>query len=160
MDAVQGVFNVAVLVPLGAFAVAIFAIVSGAVSQIHARRLKAEQRMVMVQRGMSAEQIDLLLRPTPDDGEQEVRTKDPLRSLGNARRAGTVLVSVGAGLVLFGLLLTEIVRVREVLAVAAAGLIPLAIGIGFFIDYNLQTRELSRFGLEVGEELPSDSRRG
>ena len=53
--------------------------------------------------------------------------------------------------------LTAILQVREVLAVAAAGLIPLAIGIGFFIDYNLQKRELSRFGLEVGAELPGGS---
>jgi Flp pilus assembly protein TadB len=160
MGDIGSLFNVATIVPLGAFAVAIVAIVSGIVGQAHARRLKAEQRMAMVQRGLTAEQIDLLLRPTKDDGEEEVRTKDPLRSLGNTRRAGTVLVSVGAGLVLFGLLLTEIIRVREVLAVAAAGLIPLAIGIGFFVDYNLQKRELSRFDLEVGAELPSDSRRG
>jgi len=30
----------------------------------------------------------------------------------------------------------------------------LVIGIGFFIDYNLQKRELSRFGLEIGAESP------
>jgi hypothetical protein len=39
------------------------AIISGIVGQAHARRIKAEQRMAMVQRGMTAEQIDLLLRP-------------------------------------------------------------------------------------------------
>ena len=33
---------------------------------------------------------------------------------------------------------------------AAVGLIPLAIGVGFLIDYQLQKRDLSRFGLEVG----------
>jgi hypothetical protein len=48
-----------------------------------------------------------------------------------------------------------IVQDRDVLTVAAAGLIPLAIGIGFFIDYNLQKRELSRFGLEVEADLPA-----
>jgi hypothetical protein len=41
---------------------------------------------------------------------------------------------------------------RDVLAGAAVGIIPFAIGIGFFVDYNLQKRELSRFGLEVGAE--------
>jgi hypothetical protein len=84
--------------------------------------------------------------------EEKAPVKDPLRSLGNARRAGIVLVSVGVGLILFFLVLTAILQVRPVLAGAAAGLIPLAIGIGFFIDYNLQKRELSRFGLEVGAE--------
>jgi len=70
----------------------------------------------------------------------------------NARRAGIVLVSLGVGLVLFFAALSVVVHVREVLAGAAAGLIPLAIGIGFFVDYNLQKRELSRFGLEIGAE--------
>jgi hypothetical protein len=136
------------IVPLGAFLVAIVAIVSGIAGQAHARKLKAEQRMAMIQRGMPAEQIDLLLKSTRDDGE-EVKTRDPLRSLGNARRVGIVLVSVGAGIILFGLLLAQIERDRETLIVAATGLIPLAIGIGFFVDYALQKRELARFGLEV-----------
>ncbi len=155
MEGLSGVLNAAVMVPLGAFAVAIIAIMSGVISQAHARRLKAEQRMAMVQRGMSAEQIDLLLRPTKEEGEEgEPRTKDPLRSLGYARRTAVVLVSVGTGLVVFGLVLTAIVQVRQVLAVAASGLIPLAIGIGFFVDYTLQKRELARFGLEVADQLP------
>ncbi len=58
----------------------------------------------------------------------------------------------GVGISVFGLLLTWIVREHDVLVVAAAGLIPLAIGIGFFVDYELQKRELSRFGLEIGPE--------
>jgi hypothetical protein len=32
----------------------------------------------------------------------------------------------------------------------AIGLIPLAIGVGFLIDYNLQKRDLAHFGLEAG----------
>jgi hypothetical protein len=44
------------------------------------------------------------------------------------------------------------VRERDVLAGAAAGFIPLAIGIGFFVDYHLQKRELSRFGIEIEPE--------
>jgi hypothetical protein len=72
--------------------------------------------------------------------------------LGNARRTGIVLVSVGIGLTLFFITLSYIVGERDVLAGAAVGIIPLAIGIGFFIDYHLQKRELSRFGLEVGAE--------
>jgi hypothetical protein len=141
------------IVPMGAFLVAIVAIISGIAGQAHARKLKAEQRMAMLQRGMTVEQIDLLLKSTRDDGE-EVKTRDPLRSLGNARRAGIVLVSVGLGIVLFGIMLAMIERDRETLIVAATGLIPLAIGIGFFVDYNLQKRELARFGLEVSADLP------
>jgi hypothetical protein len=154
----MGAFSSPFIVPLGAFLVAIAAIVSGAITQAHARRLKADQRIAMVQRGMPVEQIDQLLNSPKEESDGFSKAKDPMRSLGNARRTGTVLVSVGVGLIFFGLILTVIVQVREVLAVAATGLIPLAIGIGFFVDYNLQKRELSRFGLEVGAELPADPR--
>jgi hypothetical protein len=63
------------------------------------------------------------------------------------------------GLTLFFVALSFIVQERDVLAGAAVGIIPLAIGIGFFIDYNLQKRELSRFGLEVGAEPGSSLER-
>lgn len=135
------------VIPLGAFTVAIVAIVSGIVSEAHKMRLKADQRMTMVARGMSAEDIDKLLGTVENDGES---AKDPLRSLGNARRAAIVLISVGIGLVLFGLLLTWIVQQHDVLVVAATGLIPLAIGIGFLVDYSMQKKEMARFGLEIG----------
>ena len=112
----------------------------------------------MISRGVPLAEIEKMLGVGDED---KAPVKDPMRSLGNARRTGIVLVSVGVGLVLFFLVLEQVLHVREVLAGAAAGLIPLAIGIGFFIDYNLQKRELSRFGLEVGAEPGSsiDSRR-
>ena len=148
-------FNSPFIVPIGAFAVAIVAVVAGIWSQAHAVRVKAEQRMAMLARGMSIAEIEQLL----GSGEDEKKTpKDPLRSLGNARRTGIVLVSSGAGIMLFFFALTAIIGERDILSGAAAGLIPFAIGIGFFIDYNLQKRELSRFGLEVGAELPSSDR--
>jgi hypothetical protein len=149
------VFTTPFIVPLGAFAVAIVAVIAGIWSQAHAVRVKAEQRMAMLARGMSIAEIEQLL----GSGEDEKKPpKDPLRSLGNARRAGISLVSSGVGLMLFFFALTAIIGQREILSGAAVGLIPLAIGIGFFIDYNLQKRELSRFGLEVGAELPSSDR--
>ena len=146
------------IVPLGAFLVAIVAIAGGIIGQAHTRRLKAEQRMAMVARGVSVQEIERLLGNSEQEDRAAKNPKDPLRSLGNARRAGIVLVSVGAGLVIFFVVLALIVHERDVLAGAAAGLIPIAIGIGFFIDYNLQKRELARFGLEVGAELPADGR--
>jgi hypothetical protein len=134
------------ILPIGAFVVAIVAIVSGIWSQAHARRVKAEERMLMLGRGMSVAEIEQLL----GSGEEELKPpRDPLRSLSNARRTGIILVSSGIGLMLFFITLTVIVHTREVLSGAAVGFIPLAVGIGFFIDYNLQKRELSRFGMEV-----------
>jgi len=129
--------------------VGVVAIIAGIWLDGHKRRIKSEERIAMISRGVPLAEIEKVMGA---GNEEKPPVKDPLRSLGNARRAGIVLVSVGVGLILFFLVLTEILHVREVLSGAAAGLIPLAIGIGFFIDYNLQKRELSRFGLEVGAE--------
>jgi hypothetical protein len=149
----DNVFSSPFVVPVAGCAVGAVAIVSGIWFEAQQRRNKAEQRMAMIARGVPIAEIEKLL----GSGDDEKRVRDPLRSLGNARRAGIVLVSVGLGLMLFFITLYVILNEREVLAGAAAGIIPLAIGIGFFVDYNLQKRELSRFGLEVGAESPGGS---
>jgi hypothetical protein len=133
------------IVPVAGCAVGAIAIVSGIWFEAQQRRNKADQRMAMIARGIPIAEIERLL----GSGDEEKRVRDPLRSLGNARRTGIVLVSVGLGLMLFFISLYVILHERDVLAGAAVGIIPLAIGVGFFIDYNLQKRELSRFGLEV-----------
>ena len=139
-------------IPIGAFAVAIVAIVSGVVSEGNRQRLTAEQRMAMIARGMPADDIDRLLTKAIVDSRP---VKDPMQSLANARRTAIVLISSGIGLALFFIVLAYILSERDVLAGAAVGLMPLAVGIGFVIDYHLQKRDLSRFGLEVG---PTDQR--
>ena len=143
------IFHSPLVIPLGAFVVAIVAIVSGIWSDANNKRIRADQRMAMLARGMSIEDIEKVLGKANDADRPP---KDPLRSLSNARRAGIVLVSSGIGIMLFFISLEIILREREVLSGAAVGLIPLAIGIGFFVDYNLQKRELSRFGMEIEPE--------
>jgi Domain of unknown function (DUF6249) len=138
------------IVPVAGCMVGIVAIISGIWLDGHKRRIKSEERMAMIARGVPLSEIEKMLGA----GDERPPVKDPLRSLGNARRAGIVLVSVGVGLTLFFVALSVILQERDVLTGAAIGIIPLAIGIGFFIDYNLQKRELSRFGLEVGAESP------
>jgi hypothetical protein len=134
-------------VPLGAFAVGIVAIVAGALNQQHREKLKADQRMAMVARGMGPDDIDKLLGKASDDARV---ARDPLQSLARARRTATVLISTGLGLMLFSVVLTWILNVHEVLSAGAAGLIPFAIGVGFLVDYHLQKRDLARFELEAG----------
>ena len=63
-----------------------------------------------------------------------------------------MLLSCGVGLILFGFILYAVLAIRPVLIVSGAGVINLAIGIGFLIDYNMQKRELARFGMEVDTE--------
>ncbi len=139
------------IVPVAGCMVAIVAVVSGIWLDGHKRRIKSEERIAMISRGVPLAEIEKMLGAGNED---KPAVKDPLRSLGNTRRAGIVLVSVGAGLILFFVVMTAILQERDGLVGAAAGLIPLAIGVGFFVDYNLQKRELSRFGLEVGADSP------
>jgi len=135
------------MIPIGAFAVAIVAIVAGVMGEAHRQRLKADQRLAMVARGMSAEDIDKLLGKTNEDGK---RVRDPIQGLVNTRRTAIIRISSGVGLMLCFFCLMIVVSEHDVLAGACVGLIPLAIGVGFLIDYKLQKRDLSRFGLEVG----------
>ena len=132
------------MIPLGAFVVGIVAIVSGIAGGAYKQRLKTEQRLAMLARGMSASEIERLLSA---DGRA---AKDPLQGIATTRRTAIVLISTGVGIMLSFLVLAWIVNQHEVLSGGAFGLIPLSIGIGFFIDYNLQKRDLSQFGLEVG----------
>jgi len=60
------------------------------------------------------------------------------------RTGGIVCVAVGVGLALFSFALTWIVGEHDVLAVAAAGLIPFAVGIGLLVDYAFQMRDLAQ----------------
>ena len=144
-----------ILIPVIAMLIPIVAIVGGYYTQVQNRRIKADQQMAMLARGIPLAEIEAYMKTLPGEEEEErARVKDPMRSLGNARRTAIVLISLGLGLIGFFVVLEIILAVRPVLAGAAAGLIPLAIGIGFAIDYQLQKREMSRFGLEVGADVP------
>jgi hypothetical protein len=132
------------MIPLGAFVVGIVAIVAGIAGGAYKQRLKTEQRLAMLARGMSASEIEKLLSA---DGRA---AKDPLQGIASTRRTAIVLISTGVGIMLSFLVLAWIVNDHEVLSGGAFGLIPLSIGVGFFIDCNMQKRDLSHFGLEVG----------
>ena len=135
------------LVPLGAFAVAIVAIIVSHKRETQKRNLAAQERLALIARGMPLAELDRL-SPTLEPA------KDPLRGLAIARRTGIVLVSIGVGWILFFAGIAAAVQKVKVLSGAAIGFIPLAIGVGFFIDYHLQKRELSRFGMEIAADPP------
>ena len=149
----MGAFYNPLLIPIAGMAVAIVAIIAGVVNDIHQKRLKAEQRMAMLQRGMSVSDMERLLG-TKDEPNSP---RDPLRRLTNTRTAALVLISLGIGAVLFFVVLTVVIHTREILSGAAAGLVPIAIGMGFLVDYRLQAREMVRLGLHVpGSDSPAD----
>jgi hypothetical protein len=145
---ISAVLTAPMMIPVAALGVGAIAIVGNIITGTHSQRLRAEQRMAMVARGMKPEEIALLL-DSPAEMAREGDVRDPMRTLANCRRAGIILCSVGVGLIVFFAILAQILGVREIYSGAAAGLIPLAIGIGFFIDYTAQKRDLARYGLEV-----------
>ena len=122
---------------------------SGIYSDMRSKEMRAQERIAMLNRGVPLADIE---RMSITANEQEKKVRDPLRSLAIARRTALILLSVGVGLAIFGALLALIVQVRELLAVSAVGVINLAVGAGFLIDYNMQKRELARFGMEVDTE--------
>jgi hypothetical protein len=141
------------VVPLGAFVVAVVAIISGAVAQAHSRRIKAEQRMALLARGVPLAEIEGFLNAGRENEER--LPSSPARRMANSRRTAMVLISIGVGVILLGLALTVIVRERDVLSVAAAGLVPFSIGVGFLADYNLQKNEIARLGIGLEDERRS-----
>lgn len=116
----------------------------GIYSEMDQRRVRSQERMTLLARGMSIEDIERLQRQV-----QNENANDPVRLMNNIRRTAMILFGCGAGIILFGLLLAAILQLRVLLIVPAAGILPLAIGVGFFIDYKMQARDLARFGLEV-----------
>ena len=148
-----------VLIPIVAMLIPIVAIIAGAFNAVHQRRIRADQQMAMIARGVPLAEIEAFQQRTATVDREDRPIKDPMRSLGNARRTAMVLIPLGIGLTMFFLIFGSIMLSHVdkdagwvLIAVSAAGLIPLAIGIGFLVDYNLQKRELSRFGLEVAAD--------
>jgi hypothetical protein len=139
-------FNSPYIVPLGAFLVAIAGIVCGVWGQAHARRVKADQRMAMLARGIPLAEVEAVL--SKDEVEQKT-VSNPLRRMANARLTALVLISSGLGITLFFIILGFVLSERDVFSGAAIGVIPIAIGIGFLVDYQAQKRAMARFGLEA-----------
>jgi hypothetical protein len=122
----------------------------GIYSEMDQKRIRSQERMTLLARGMSIEDIERVQRQAANDD-----ASDPVRSMNNIRRTAMILFGSGVGIVAFGLLLAAILQMRVLLIVAAAGLIPVAIGVGFWIDYKMQARDLARFGLEVDSQNPA-----
>lgn len=103
--------------------------------QYHANKLRGEERMAYLAKGLPL---------PPDPGPDPVTGPEArLRVAHGIRTGGIVCVFVGLGLILFSFALTWILHQHEVLAVAASGLIPLTIGAGLLVDYQLRAKAIS-----------------
>lgn len=122
------------LIFIAAFALVLGIIIVINFANYHTRRLKSEERLTAIAKGL----------PVPSDPEislAELKEKAARASAARARgvrTGGLVLASIGIGLGLLGVCLHWILQQRDVLAVSASGLVPLAIGIGLIVDYSLR----------------------
>jgi hypothetical protein len=124
------------VIPVAAFAMVLGIVIANNISNYHSRKLQSEERMAAIAKGL----------PLPEPQAEPVAVIDQRKRARGLRTGGIVCVAVGVGLALFSFALTWIVEEHDVLAVAAAGLIPLAIGIGLLVDYAFQIRDLNAGG--------------
>lgn len=117
---------------LGLFAMVLGIVIVVNITNQHTRKLKSDERLAAISKGL----------PLPPDLESAPadRAASAARTAAGIRTGGIICIFTGIGLAVFSFFLTWIVQEHDVLAVAAAGLIPLFIGIGLIVDYNLRTR--------------------
>ncbi|HEX5233936.1 MAG TPA: DUF6249 domain-containing protein [Silvibacterium sp.] len=128
------------IVPVAAFAMVLGIVIVANISNYHNRRLKSEERMAAIAKGIPlppdpennlADLVDVAGRASVMGGTHRAR---------GLRSGGVVLISIGVGLGLFSLCLSWIIQEHDALVVGAAGIIPLAIGVGLLVDYALRNR--------------------
>src|SRR5271157_5197044 len=105
------------IIPVAAFAMVLGIIIVNAISGYHTRRLQSEERMAAIAKGL----------PIPEPSPEPIPVVDQHRRARGLRTGGIVCIPVGTGLAIFSFALTWITQEHDVLAVAAAGLIPLAV---------------------------------
>jgi len=122
------------VVPVAVFAMVLGIVIVNFISNYHIRRLQSEERLAAIAKGL----------PIPDPTPEPIPVVDQHRRARAVRLGGIICTATGVGLSVFGLLLTWIVQEHDVLVVAAAGLIPFAVGIGLLVDYAFQMRDLAQ----------------
>ena len=88
------------------------------------RKLRTEERLAALAKGA------------------EIPMEPELSQFARSRRAGILLVSCGLGFMIMFAAIARIVNEPETLVAAAFGILPLAVGIGYFLDAALIHRDL------------------
>ena len=88
------------------------------------RKLRSEERLAALARGT------------------EIPVEPELSQFARSRRAGILLVSGGLGFMIMFAAISRIVEEPQTLVAAAFGILPLAVGIGYFLDAALIHRDL------------------
>jgi len=137
LTGVGEIANSPFIVPVaGCFMIAVIVIASTAAAS-RKREIESQERLAAIAKG---------LVPPPTQEELAMTRQPPAtsayRRYSNIRLTGIILLGGALGVILFFCVLSWIIGDRHILAGAAAGLVPLGLGIGFLADANLQKREL------------------
>ncbi|HKI11991.1 MAG TPA: DUF6249 domain-containing protein [Candidatus Acidoferrum sp.] len=88
------------------------------------RKLRTEERLAALARGAA------------------IPMEPELSQYAKSRRAGVLLVSGGLGFITMFAVIARVVGEHETLVAAAFGILPLAVGIGYFLDAAMIHRDL------------------
>ena len=110
---------------IGLVAVVLMGIPLGALyTYYRVRKLRTEERLAALARGA------------------QIPVEPELSQFARSRRAGILLVCGGLGFMAMFAVIAKVVGEPQALAAAAFGILPLAVGIGYFLDAALIHREL------------------
>jgi hypothetical protein len=98
--------------------------VAGLYTYYRVRKLRSEERLAALARGA------------------EIPVEPELSQFARSRRAGILLVCGGLGFMMMFGVIAKVVDERDTLVAAAFGILPLAVGIGYFLDAALIHRDL------------------
>lgn len=98
--------------------------VAGMYTYYRVRKLRTDERLAALARG------------------SEIPMEPELSQYARSRRAGILLVSGGLGFIVMFALIARIVGEPETMAAATFGILPLTVGIGYFMDAALIHRDL------------------
>jgi hypothetical protein len=97
---------------------------AGLYTYYRVRKLRTEERLAALARGA------------------EIPMEAELSPYARSRRAGILLVSAGLGFMIMFAMIARVTNEPETLVAAAFGILPLTVGIGYFVDAALIHRDL------------------
>ncbi len=135
------------IVPVAGCAMIGSIVVAGIWSGVRNKEIQSHERLARIAQGLPVEpecDQEVLRRATAQGAPAPKPFGRPSDGAG-AQRAGLVLCSIGVGLIVFFAFLAIVLRERDVFSGAAAGIIPLAIGIGFLFDARTRRKTHDRW---------------
>jgi len=128
------------VVPVAAFIAWAVVVAIKSKARYEVRKLQSQERLAAIEKGIPVPEE---VPSTPEEVAPKAE-KNPSRRIAYLRTAGLVCVSLGVGTVAFFWMLARVLDTHEMLCGSAAGLFPLAIGVGCLIDVASQKKDLAR----------------